>query len=149
MVEEGIDIAWTFILEVEVIGVLPYIHGEQRRDARFGERGFGVRRLAHFELAIFGHQPCPARPKLGFASGRERLAEAIIAAKAVIDWAFEYYSLNRIQAHFMSTNIGSGKVMEKLGMKREGLFRDMIFHRGFYRDAVFYSILRPEWELQQ
>ena len=60
VIEPVFDIFRSRILIVEVIGVLPHIHGEERRDALFGERRFSIRGFAHFELAIFGDQPCPA-----------------------------------------------------------------------------------------
>ena len=39
-------------------------------------------------------------------------------------------------------------LMEKLGMKREGLLRSNIILRGDRMDEVMYGVLREEWEQQ-
>jgi len=68
------------------------------------------------------------------------------AARAVIDWAFQNYNFNRIYAWSDPRNIGSWRVMEKLGMKREGLLRSHMKWNGEFRDQVYYGILRSEWK---
>ena len=71
------------------------------------------------------------------------------AARAVFDWGFAERGLHRISSNANIRNRRSWKVMEKLGMRREGLFRS---HRedprpGFPRiDTVHYSLLRAEWK---
>jgi RimJ/RimL family protein N-acetyltransferase len=68
------------------------------------------------------------------------------ATKAVIDYGFEQLELNRIQARHMTKNPASGRVMEKAGMKPEGIMRQSIFRWGVFEDAAIYSILREEYE---
>ena len=78
--------------------------------------------------------------------GRGLMAEA---ARAVVDWAFAERGLHRISSNADVRNRRSWRVMEKLGMRREGLFRS---HRkdprpGFPRiDTFYYSLLREEWK---
>ncbi len=78
--------------------------------------------------------------------GRGLTAEA---ARAVIDWGFAERGPHRISSNADVRNRRSWRVMEKLGMKREGLFRS---HRkdprpGYPRvDMVYYSLLREEWK---
>jgi RimJ/RimL family protein N-acetyltransferase len=43
-------------------------------------------------------------------------------------------------------NVGSCRVLEKLGMKREGQLRRHVLWNGEFRDQVCYGILRAEWE---
>ena len=77
--------------------------------------------------------------------GRGLMAEA---ARAVFDWGFAERGLHRISSNADVRNRRSWRVMEKLGMRREGLFRS---HRkdprpGYPRiDTVHYSLLREEW----
>lgn len=66
------------------------------------------------------------------------------AAGAVIDWAFRELGLVRIEATADSENLGSWRVMEKLGMQREGLLRRHRVLRGEHRDTVIYAILAEE-----
>src|SRR3972149_6369829 len=68
------------------------------------------------------------------------------AARAVMDWNFRPQDLNRIFAWCDPKNVGSWRVMEKLGMKREGLLRDHRLWNGEFRDQLYYGILRGEWK---
>lgn len=68
------------------------------------------------------------------------------AAREAVRWGFEELDLNRIQARHMSKNPASGRVMEKLGMIREGVLRQSLKRFGSIEDAIMYSILREEYE---
>ena len=72
------------------------------------------------------------------------------AARAVMEAAFAAYaSLNRIRTMADARNIGSLRVMEKLGMVREGVLRQNRLVRGEFIDEVWCGVLRPEWEAQR
>jgi RimJ/RimL family protein N-acetyltransferase len=62
------------------------------------------------------------------------------AARACLQFVFEKTALDRIVAVAMPENVGSWRVMEKLGMKRHGVARY------YNRDLVYYAILRTEHE---
>jgi [ribosomal protein S5]-alanine N-acetyltransferase len=66
------------------------------------------------------------------------------AAKSVIRYGFEELSLNRIYAHHMVRNPASGRVLEKVGMKREGLLRQRVRKWGKFEDVVILAILRND-----
>ena len=68
------------------------------------------------------------------------------AARAVIGWAFQTSGINRVFAYCDPRNVGSWRVMEKIGMRREGVLRSHLKWNGEYRDALYYGILRDEWE---
>ncbi len=68
------------------------------------------------------------------------------AARAVMNWAFQTYSFNRLYAWCDPRNTGSWRVMEKLGMKHEGQLRSHLKEGGEFRDQLYYGILRDEWE---
>ena len=71
------------------------------------------------------------------------------AAGAVVDWGFRQRGLHKISSHPDIRNRRSWRVLEKLGMVREGVSRS---HRkdprpGYPRiDVVSYGLLREEWE---
>lgn len=67
------------------------------------------------------------------------------AAGALLEYAFNEFGFHRIIANHLSRNPASGKVMEKLGMQREGLFREHVIKWDVYEDVVYYGILRDEW----
>ena len=66
------------------------------------------------------------------------------AAKAVIRYGFAELKLNRIYAHHMVRNPASGRVLEKIGMKREGLLRQRVRKWGVFEDVVLMAILRAD-----
>ena len=69
------------------------------------------------------------------------------AARAVMEAVFTAYtSLNRLRAMADARNIASLRVMEKLGMVREGVLRQNRLVRGEFIDEVWCGVLRTEWE---
>jgi ribosomal-protein-alanine N-acetyltransferase len=88
-----------------------------------------------------------AQAELGFWIGLEwwRKGYATEAARAVVRYGFEQLKLNRIYAHHMVRNPASGRVLEKLGLKREGLLRQRIRKWGIFEDVVVLAILRSDW----
>jgi len=85
--------------------------------------------------------------ELGFAIARPLWGQGLVteAATAVLAYGFGSLSLVRIFGYAVSANAASVRVMEKLGMKREGVLRRHRLIRGEYVDDAFYSILREEW----
>ncbi len=68
------------------------------------------------------------------------------AATAVFDFLFNEVGFHRIYSGHDTRNPASGKVMEKLGMKKEGLFRQFYYKVGFGTgDSQKYAILKEEW----
>jgi ribosomal-protein-alanine N-acetyltransferase len=74
-----------------------------------------------------------------------RLGYATEAARAVVDVGFNLLGLHRIWAECDIQNVGSWRVMEKLGMRREGHFRDGKLIKGAWRDRYLYAVLAEEW----
>lgn len=87
--------------------------------------------------------------EIGYSIARKFWGKGLTteAAHAVLDAAFSTYAdLNRIHARADARNTGSLRVMEKLGMTREGVLRQIRFVRGEFSDQVWCAILRSEWE---
>lgn len=70
-------------------------------------------------------------------------------ALEMIRHGFKGMDLNRIFAKCDSRNTGSYRIMEKIGMQREGLHKQDHLIRGTYRDTLIYAILRNEWDNTQ
>lgn len=95
--------------------------------------------------------PKHERGEIGYSLAKAHWGRGLTveAARAVIDWGFAEKGLHRISSNADVRNRRSWRVMEKLGMKREGLFRS---HRKDPRpgnpriDMVYYGVLREEWE---
>jgi RimJ/RimL family protein N-acetyltransferase len=67
------------------------------------------------------------------------------AARRVTAFGFEQLGLHRIIASCDPANTGSYRVMEKIGMQREGYLREERMFKGVWRDFLLYSILEKEW----
>ncbi len=98
-------------------GVLKIINPAERQ----GEIGFGV---------------APKHWRQGF--GAE-------LATALVDVAFKHFKLHRVAAQCSPDNKGSIRIMQKLGMAREGLLRDIHFARGRWWSTVIYAVLDQEY----
>jgi RimJ/RimL family protein N-acetyltransferase len=66
-----------------------------------------------------------------------------------VKWAFETVGIAKVYSWADVENIGSWRVMEKLGMMREGTLRSQGVNRGVRQDYHYYGILRSEWEQQR
>ena len=88
------------------------------------------------------------RIEIGYALSRDfwNMGYVTEAARALIGHFFRNSDLIRIEARCRTENIGSSRVMEKSGMKFEGVLRKHIFVKGGHHDMKMYSILRDEWE---
>jgi ribosomal-protein-alanine N-acetyltransferase len=67
------------------------------------------------------------------------------AARAVLKYGFEVMELNRIHSRHFSRNPASGRVMQKIGMIREGYRRQHFKKWGKFEDIELYGILRSEY----
>lgn len=67
------------------------------------------------------------------------------AAAAVVRFAFDHLKLNRIEAHFMSRNPASGRILQHVGMSHEGTLRHYIRKWGVFEDVELYGMLRETY----
>lgn len=66
------------------------------------------------------------------------------AMRALVDFGFGPLALHRIWATCDVDNLASARVLEKLGMRREGHLRQNARRRGEWRDSYLYAILAHE-----
>ncbi len=86
--------------------------------------------------------------ELGYWIARRHWNQGVAteASAAVVEFGFEQLGLNRIVAHHMIRNPASGRVLEKLGMDREGLLRKHARKWGEFHDVAIFGILAEDWE---
>lgn len=84
---------------------------------------------------------------VGYCMGRKWWGQEIMpeALKAVITYFFDEVGFNRVAACHDSDNPKSGRVMEKAGMKFEGILRAAGINMHGICNVVWYSILREEY----
>ena len=88
-----------------------------------------------------------ARAELGYWIGHPYWGRGYCseAAAAMLRYGFEEVGLRRIMARHFAINPASGRVMQKIGMAREGAMRQHFVKWGEPLDIVFYGILADEW----
>lgn len=67
------------------------------------------------------------------------------AVGAVIEFAFNEFDANRVEAHFIEGNKASLRVMEKCGMTFEGIHRQYMLVKGEYKNIGFAAITRDQF----
>jgi len=68
------------------------------------------------------------------------------AAHSILKYGFEKMKLHRIIATCQPENIPSYRVMEKIGMRREGCFKKCIPQGNEWWDEYYYALLDEEWK---
>ena len=66
------------------------------------------------------------------------------AAGALITYGFNELGLSRIEAQHFTRNPASGKVLEKVGMKREGIRRKYLLKGDKLEDLALYAVLKSD-----
>lgn len=74
-----------------------------------------------------------------------RQGYATEAARSLVAFGFEHLGLHRIFATCDVENVASARVLEKVGMRREGHLREHAWVRGRWRDSFLYAVLAHEW----
>lgn len=88
--------------------------------------------------------------QIGFWIGKKHWRKGLTteAVRLALKFGFTELKLDRINAWTFGSNIGSKKVMEKCGLKLEGVTQKAYFKFNEYHDKLNYSILRAEWNDQ-
>lgn len=86
--------------------------------------------------------------EFGYCLRRDHWGQGVVteAAQRLLSLGFETFGLHRIIATCDVRNTGSYRVMEKLGMRREGRLLQDRRIKGEWRDTYLYALLRSEWD---
>jgi ribosomal-protein-alanine N-acetyltransferase len=103
--------------------------------------------LAVGTCLLFRFDAGSARAELGYVLGRARWGTGLMheALAALIDAAFGAMSLRRLEAEVDLRNTASGRLLQRLGFRREGLLRERWVTKGAPADVEVYRLLRDEW----
>ena len=87
------------------------------------------------------------RAELGYAMGRAHWGKGYMneALRALVSYAFDVMNLRRLEADVDPRNAASIRTLERLGFQREGFLRERWHVEGEIQDALFYGLLRREW----
>ena len=87
-------------------------------------------------VAETGFELAPAHWGQGYATE---------AARTLLHHGFAELGLHRVHAHCVAENVASARVLERLGMRKEGVLREHEFFRERWWDVFLYGILEREW----
>ena len=68
------------------------------------------------------------------------------ACRTLVTYAFEQYTLNKVEIHCATGNTRSRAIPEKLGFVQEGIIRQAEWLNDHYVDMVVYGMLASEWK---
>jgi RimJ/RimL family protein N-acetyltransferase len=91
--------------------------------------------------------PVQRQGEIGFGIGRKywKQGYATEIGQALLHTAFHHFKLHRVYAQCAPDNKAVIRVMQKMGMAREGMLRDVTHARGRWWSTVIYSILENEY----
>ncbi|TQV89610.1 GNAT family N-acetyltransferase [Aliikangiella coralliicola] len=88
------------------------------------------------------------RGELGYRLNQKFSGQGLCTAavRIVVNYLFSEFNLHKLIACCDPRNVASYRVMEKLGMKREGHFTQHFLNDGEWTDQYQYGLLHSEWE---
>lgn len=91
-------------------------------------------------------EPAHRRAELGYWIARAHWGRGIAteAVRALVEHAFDDLALERVYAQHFTWNPASGRVLEKAGLRREGLLRGHVQKDGVAVDNVLYGLARAD-----
>ncbi len=89
------------------------------------------------ERAELGYWIDPAFWNRGYASE---------AAEATVEFGFRHLGLNRITAEHLVHNPASGRVLQKAGLRLEGILRQHSKKWGRFCDVATYGLVSQDWQ---
>ncbi|MGP6140122.1 MULTISPECIES: GNAT family N-acetyltransferase [unclassified Jeotgalibaca] len=86
--------------------------------------------------------------EIGYALSRHYWGNGYMteACGAILELAFEKLQLEKVYAMYDKDNPASGRLMRRLGMKKEGVARHNRIHKGKSVTDIFYGILKSEYD---
>lgn len=82
--------------------------------------------------------------ELGYTLRRDLWNQGLAteASQALVDFGFQQLGLHRIFATTSPLNIGSQKVLEKIGFEKKAFLEKNVMQRGQWRDSFLYDLMR-------
>jgi [ribosomal protein S5]-alanine N-acetyltransferase len=90
------------------------------------------------------------RSEIGYELARDAWGKGIMpeAVDAILRFGFERIGLHSVEALIDPANVGSRRVLEKLGFVQEGYFRESYYADGRFTDTAVFSLLKRDWAAQ-
>ena len=97
--------------------------------------------VGHVNILIEPDQPRQGEIGFIFHPDHQGHGYATEASRALLAHAFEHYGLHRVCGRLEPRNEASARVLEKLGMRREGLLVENEWVKGEWQSEAIYALL--------
>ena len=86
--------------------------------------------------------------EIGYALHRDFWGQGIAteAARSLVGFGFTEMGIHRAWGECRPENIGSIRVLQKLGMIQEGYLRENRWFKGRWWDTLIFGVLEREWK---
>jgi RimJ/RimL family protein N-acetyltransferase len=127
------------------------IHFESRLNSRSLEENCWLNVVVECDGRFVGELGLSLKPQrmceVGYVflkkeGGRGFATEAV---RMLLLKAFSVLNAHRVFGRLDARNVRSAQLLERLGMRREGIFRETEFIKGEWTDEAQYAILEDEW----
>lgn len=79
----------------------------------------------------------------------QRQGYGLEGMRSLFEYLLVHLALHRVHANIDPRNLPSCRLVERLGMRREGRFVESLWHQGAWADEAWYALLRREWAAGQ
>ena len=96
------------------------------------------------QISLFKIERGPAqRGMVGYSLDKEQNGKGYMteALKSIVDFGFDQLKLHRIEAGVMPHNLGSIKILEKIGFQKEGIAKEYVMINGKWEDHQILAII--------
>ncbi|NUU79773.1 GNAT family N-acetyltransferase [Paenibacillus xylanilyticus] len=103
-----------------------------------GTCGFHGRMKNHYKAAI------------GYELAWEYWQQGYITevTQKIIEFGFNHFELNRIEAFVEPENVGSRKVLEKIGFREEGILKEHYYWKNRFVDTAIYALIKKDYKVR-
>lgn len=86
--------------------------------------------------------------EIGYFLGEPYWGKGIMThvVRQFVDYMFKTFDINRIIAPVFDFNIGSQKVLEKVGFRKEAVLIKSVIKNNIFRNEIIYAMLREEFQ---
>ena len=91
----------------------------------------------------------PRQAEIGYTIARQQQGRGygIDTVRTLLGYLFDRRDKHRVTASCDPRNTGSMRLLERVGMRREGYLRESIWFKGEWADDLLFAMLAREWAL--
>ena len=92
----------------------------------------------------------PRQAEIGFTLAPQQRGNgyATAAVRRLLAYLFEEVGVHRVRASCDVENVADATLLARVGMRREGHFRESVWFKGRWSSEYWYAMLRHEWGQQ-